>query len=35
MTVWKDTRMLAKVAASRRFADEGTPLKTTGTVPNG
>ena len=36
MTVWKDTRILAKVAAASAISLlKGTPLKTTGTVPNG
>jgi D-xylose transport system substrate-binding protein len=36
MTVWKDTRVLAKVAAASAISLlKGTPLKTTGTVPNG
>jgi D-xylose transport system substrate-binding protein len=36
MTVWKDTRILAKVAAGSAISLlKGTPLKTTGTVPNG
>src|SRR4051812_1435369 len=36
MTVWKDTRVLAKAAAGAAVSLlKGTPLKTTGTVPNG
>jgi D-xylose transport system substrate-binding protein len=36
MTVWKDTRVLAKVAAASAISLlKGTPLKKTGTVPNG
>ena len=36
MTVWKDTRVLAKAAAAAAVSLlKGTPLKTTGTVPNG
>jgi D-xylose transport system substrate-binding protein len=36
MTVWKDTRVLAKVAAASAVSLlKGTPLKTTGSVPNG
>jgi D-xylose transport system substrate-binding protein len=36
MTVWKDTRVLAKAAAASAVSLlKGTPLKTTGTVPNG
>jgi D-xylose transport system substrate-binding protein len=36
MTVWKDTRVLAKVAAASAVSLlKGTPLKKTGTVPNG
>jgi D-xylose transport system substrate-binding protein len=36
MTVWKDTRVLARVAAASAISLlKGTPLKTTGTVPNG
>jgi D-xylose transport system substrate-binding protein len=36
MTVWKDTRVLAKAAAASAISLlKGTPLKTTGTVPNG
>jgi D-xylose transport system substrate-binding protein len=36
MTVWKDTRILAKVAAASAVSLlKGTPLKTTGSVPNG
>jgi ABC-type xylose transport system substrate-binding protein len=36
MTVWKDTRKLAKAAATEAVALlNGKPLKTTGTVPNG
>jgi D-xylose transport system substrate-binding protein len=36
MTVWKDTRKLAKIAAQEAIAlIKGTPVKTTGTVPNG
>jgi D-xylose transport system substrate-binding protein len=36
MTVWKDTRILARVAAASAIQLlKGTPLKTTGTVPNG
>jgi D-xylose transport system substrate-binding protein len=36
MTVWKDTRILARVAAASAVQLlKGTPLKTTGTVPNG
>jgi D-xylose transport system substrate-binding protein len=36
MTVWKDTRILARVAAASAVSLlKGTPLKTTGTVPNG
>ena len=36
MTVWKDTRQLATAAASAAISLlKGTPLKTTGTVPNG
>jgi D-xylose transport system substrate-binding protein len=36
MTVWKDTRVLARVAAASAVSLlKGTALKTTGTVPNG
>ena len=36
MTVYKDTRILAKVAAASAVAlHQGPTLKTTGTVPNG
>jgi D-xylose transport system substrate-binding protein len=36
MTVWKDTRILAKAAAASAVSLlKGTALKTTGTVPNG
>jgi D-xylose transport system substrate-binding protein len=36
MTVWKDTRVLAKAAAASAVSLlKGTPLKTTGSVPNG
>jgi len=36
MTVWKDTRVLAKAAAAEAVALlKGQALKTTGTVPNG
>jgi D-xylose transport system substrate-binding protein len=36
MTVWKDTRILARVAAASAVSLlKGTPLKKTGTVPNG
>ena len=36
MTVWKDTRVLAKAAAAEAVdLLKGKPLKTTGTVPNG
>ncbi len=36
MTVWKDTRVLAKAAAASAISLlKGTPLKTTGSVPNG
>ena len=36
MTVWKDTRVLAKAAAAAAISLlNGTALKTTGTVPNG
>lgn len=36
MTVWKDTRILARVAAASAVSLlKGTPLKHTGTVPNG
>jgi len=36
MTVWKDTRILAKAAAASAISLlKGTALKTTGTVPNG
>ena len=36
MTVWKDTRKLATAAAGAAISLlKGTPLKTTGTVPNG